>query len=295
DVFLNKVGDTPGPWAADLVEKDVAGGPDQRGAGWVVVEALGVRSLIVAAGGSLRLKERGGVAPDVGAAEARGQCIGVVAPAVEEVHTARVGGAAEHVEPWCVEIPIHRGGDEADGGIAVTQVALQPPHEVIRERLHLVAVRGTGRAGRRRPLACGHGVEHADGPTVCPFAAEFGRAENGAARRHVDEVVGRGGRSFGGPSDAARVEVLGSVGELREPPSVAPEAEDLSSLDEEGPPLLELYLEGGEVDDRGIELDLPEIGVDGRVEREVRADAVLEIGTHAAEIRAPSVEGVLRG
>src|SRR5439155_12715491 len=117
-------GDTPGPWAADLVEKDVAGGPDQRGAGWVVVEALGVRSLIVAAGGSLRLKERGGVAPDVGAAEARGQCIGVVAPAVEEVHTARVGGAAERVDPWGVEIPIHRGGDEADGGIAVTQVAL---------------------------------------------------------------------------------------------------------------------------------------------------------------------------
>src|SRR5207249_11243068 len=104
------------------------------------MEALRIRPLIVAARGLLRRMKGGSVAVDIRAAEARGQRVRVVTPAVEEVHAARIGGAAEHVERRGVEITVHRRGAQADGGVAVAQVALQSAYEVVRQRIDLVVV-----------------------------------------------------------------------------------------------------------------------------------------------------------
>ena len=182
-------GDAPVPRAADAIEKHVAGGPRERGTERVVAEAPGVGALVVAAGGLLRRIDSGGVAADRGAAEARGQGVGVVTPAVEEIHPARVGGAAEHVERPRVEVTIHGGSDEADGGVAVAQVAFQTAHEVIGERLHLVAMpEARGRIERRRPLPARERVQDTDRPAIRPPAAQLRRAEDGAVRGGVGEL-----------------------------------------------------------------------------------------------------------
>src|SRR5438067_12190512 len=55
------------------------------------------------------------------------------------------------------------------------------------------------------------------------------------------------------------------------------EAEDLESFGEERPLLRIERLELCEVDDRGIDLDLPEIGIQRAGERQRRGERVLEI------------------
>ena len=67
-------------------------------------------------------------------------------------------------------------------------------------------------------------------------------------------------------ADASRVEQLRTA-----------ELKDLRAFDEEGAALLESRLERGEVHDRGIDLHLPEVRVDGRIEREVAGEAILEV------------------
>src|SRR3989442_1447869 len=103
-------GDAPVPRAADPIEKHVSGGPRERGAEGVVAEALGVGPPIVAARGFLRRIDGGGVAADIGAAEARGQRVGGVTPAGGESHPAPGGGAAEAGEAPRVWGAGHRNG-----------------------------------------------------------------------------------------------------------------------------------------------------------------------------------------
>ncbi len=76
-------------------------------------------------------------------------------------------------------------------------------------------------------------------------------------------------------------------------PAREAEVEDLGVLDEERPPLLEEGLEGGQVDHRGVRLDLPEVRVDGGVEREGGAEAEPEVGAHARAGRPPVEERIL--
>src|SRR5262249_14778009 len=54
---------------------------------------------------------------------------------------------------------------------------------------------------------------------------------------------------------------------------------DARALEKERPLLLQEGLEHREVEDGGVLFDLPEVGVHGTVEREVRREAVLEVGT----------------
>src|SRR3712207_7000560 len=71
---------------------------------------------------------------------------------------------------------------------------------------------------------------------------------------------------------------------IRRPPrsTLFPSTTLFRSFDEERPPLLEERLERGEVELRRVRLDLPEVGVDRRVEREVRREAVLDVESRAA-------------
>src|SRR5262249_3079868 len=59
--------------------------------------------------------------------------------------------------------------------------------------------------------------------------------------------------------------------------TVHAEAEQAIALDEEGAPLLEESLERRQVQHGRIGLDLPEIGIDGAVEGQIRGDAILEV------------------
>ena len=68
-------------------------------------------------------------------------------------------------------------------------------------------------------------------------------------------------------------------------------AEDVRPLDEERALLLEERLERGQVDDRRIDFDLAEVGIDRAVERQVAADPVLEVDAGPAKPRAPSLNG----
>src|SRR6185503_21218485 len=86
-------------------------------------------------------------------------------------------------------------------------------------------------------------------------------------------------RALRRPPDAAAVEERERRDVAAEETVEPAEAEGTASLDEEGPPLREEGLERRQVDDRRIHFDLAEVGVDGRVEREVGRQQVLEIGT----------------
>src|SRR5205085_9871733 len=119
-----------------------------------------------------------------------------------------------------------------------------------------------------RPLALRDGREPAQRQARRQTAGHLGGAEDRAVAGVVDEVaryltVRRG-------ADAARVEV-------RRPAPL----KQLASLDEERAALVEEGLEGREVHLRRIGLHLPEVRVDGGVERDVRAEAHLHVETRA--------------
>ena len=79
------------------------------------------------------------------------------------------------------------------------------------------------------------------------------------------------------------------------PRSAARELEDLPALHEEGTPLVKAGLEGREVDHRRVHLDLAEVGIDGGVQGEVRAQPVLEVGARPPEIVRARAEGIVEG
>ena len=92
--------------------------------------------------------------------------------------------------------------------------------------------------------------------------------------------------------DAPGVEEPRRIPELHESSRAAAESEDVRALDEERPVFGEELLERREVDERGVELDLPEIGIERGVEGEVRRHAVLQVHAAAPEIVVGPVVGV---
>src|SRR5690606_19775107 len=62
------------------------------------------------------------------------------------------------------------------------------------------------------------------------------------------------------------------------------EVEDVAALDEERALLVELRLERREVDDRGVDLDLAEVRIERRVQRQVRREPVLEVEPERGEV-----------
>ena len=111
--------------------------------------------------------------------------------------------------------------------------------------------------------------------------------EVGASEKTAPEAIG----PLRPATDAPRVHDGGR------PPRAAPGPparvlEDLPALHEEGAPLLEAGLEGGEVDHRRIHLDLPEIGVCGGVQGEVRAQTVFQVRARSSKVVGPGTEGV---
>ena len=173
------------------------------------------------------------------------------------------------------------------------QGAFGPPHEVIGQGLHgVVGAKAAGGIEHRRPLARRGGVEHADRPPTRRPAGELSSAEDGGVVWKVHKLPRRERRSQRPVPDAARVEELRRVAELDEASRPASEPEDVRPLDEEGPVLGQELLERRQVHERGVDLDLAEVGVHRRVQGEVGGHAVLEVQPRAPEIVARFVEGI---
>ena len=179
----------------------------------------------------------------------------------------------------------------------MAQVALQAAHEVVGQRLDLVAVaQAARRVEHGAPLARRERVQDADRPAACVPAAQLRRAQDGAVRRGIGKLsLIRVHRALRRLTDAPRVEELRAIAQLGEPAAVPREPEDVAAFDEERTLLLELHFELREVDEGRVQLHLAEIGVDGGVEREARGHAVLEIAAHTSQVGAPTVEGIARG
>jgi len=162
----------------------------------------------------------------------------------------------------------------AEDGVPLAPVLLHSADRVAAEGLH----DHVGRPGRRahlRPLLLGEGLENSHREAVVRLARDLGRAQDGGAVGRVDRpaVAGRG-HVRRGLADAAGVEELVLVLDI--------EGEDLAALEEERPFLLVEGLVGGQVEDRGVGLDLAEVGVDGRVEGEVRREPDLRVEPEGA-------------
>jgi hypothetical protein len=162
------------------------------------------------------------------------------------------------LEQWILQVADDRGGDEADLGIAVIEVALDPAHEVVGTRLHFL---GTQRAvqldrGRLPRSEC---LEQAEGPARLAASGELRRADDLGRVGHVGVLGAVRQVALGLPSDPSRIEhpEVRDVG--AEIAAEVTEAEDTTAFDEEGTPLREERLERREVHDRGIHLDLAEV------------------------------------
>ena len=167
-----------------------------------------------------------------------------------------------------IERAIHRGADETDPCLAAAQVLLRSHDGVVGARLD-------GLIGHAVD-ALGRGVEDAKGETGRGTAGELRRRGDRRRRRRarVAVLVAQRRRA----ADATRVEQSLVGAAVDDDVAVELELIEARSLDEERPLLGIERLERREIEDGGIRLDLAEVGVDGRVERDVRRQAQLQVG-----------------
>ena len=112
-------------------------------------------------------------------------------------------------------------------------------------------------------------------------ARQLGSAENRRGIRIADEVAGR--CTGGTRADPARIVIVAGLG-----------FEKVAPLDEERTPFVEDGLEHGQVHFSGIGFDLPEVGIHGCLERQIRANADLHVRADAARQIETAVKGVVR-
>ena len=142
-------------------------------------------------------------------------------------------------------------------------------------------------------LALGQGADRADGEALSDLAGHLGRAQDGRPIGHVRRA-GPGIAALRRPADAAAVEedrigpAVGLVGVGAAPAEIV---EDARALDEERPLLLVIGLLVADVDDRRIDLDLAEIGIDGQVQGQVALQSGLEV---EARVGSPFPAGAER-
>jgi len=126
-----------------------------------------------------------------------------------------------------------------------------------------------------RDLAARNGVQHADclaaGKAAGELRGAVDRRRHGGARVAVIGELRR-------PTDAPRVEQTLTRSAVVHGAAIHVEPKDPRALNEEWPPFLEECLEDAEVQHCWIRFDLPEIGVDRGIEREVRREPVLQVG-----------------
>ena len=159
------------------------------------------------------------------------------------------------------------------------ELLLRPIDAVRRERLHLLIPAEAEAVLQRGVLTRRHGGEAAHVPRPRHLAGELDRAKDVRAVGSIDEALSRRARHTEGAPDPAAVEKLRPRPVESPEVALAPvaEIEDGRAFDEERPLLVEEGLPVTQVHDRGIHFNLTEVGIDGGVQREVRAEPDLGV------------------
>jgi hypothetical protein len=255
-----------------------------RQAGPVRVEGqvVGVRPVEPAARRALDERDRRRAPPHQAAVRRAAQLVVAAAEAVPAVEAAGVGGRAQEVQlPGAVEVAVGGRQDPADGAAAALEVAGHARDGVVGQRLHRAAVLHPRLVQVAPLLGGGQRVHQPDRPPRGGLPRELeGAQDGGRLGRAAEARAGRHPPLWRAP-DPPRVE------ELR-----PRDLEDVRALGEEGALLLELRLEGRQVDLGGVRLHLAEVRVQGGGERQVRRQPVLQVGAEGAEEVVRAVEGV---
>ena len=228
-------------------------------------------------------------AADVRASQPTLHRIGPVRETVQKVDPARDRAVAQNEEGSLAEIAFHTGRDHADVAVSFAQVPPEAQRRDVRQRIdrHLGhrRARSLGDAG---VFALRGGVHEGDDPPRVRAAGNLGRPENGRLSRLIDE---RPSASAAGPERRTLPDAPG----IEEAQSFeSAESEQPRALDEEGAPLLEEGLEGGQVHHRRVRLHLTEVRVDRGVQRETAGEPVLQVQSHRAPVHRAVVERARR-
>jgi hypothetical protein len=189
--------------------------------------------------------------------------------------------------PTLGQFPEHERGEAANLRLSLVEVLAHAEDSVLRPRLHQeVVLDGTVELATTEFVAGDRSERAQRHPTRGPSGQLHG-AENSRVRGNVGEVrpVGRGALRLTADAPAVEQGVA---------PTGKPEVEESGVLDEEGAPLGKECLERAEVDDGRIGLDLPEVGVDGGVQRESGAEPVAQIHADPTAHRRTVEEGIGR-
>jgi hypothetical protein len=188
-----------------------------------------------------------------------------------------------------IVVTIHRGHDAADGALTAAQVLTQPHDAVIRRR--------RDRHAAHADLMTRDGIQRPDREPARQAAGQLRGAEDGGecGRRRV----GIDAFQLGLAADAPRVdESLAGIAVV-DRRAVDVELKLPGALHEERPLLAEERLEGREIEHAGVRFNLAEVGIDRRVELQVRSHTVLQVGAGgelllAADRRGLELRDVLR-
>ena len=221
----------------------------------------------------------------------------MVAPRVHEVRSRHLRVLVEARGECGVQRADHRRPDRADDEVATLVIPLQSPDKVVGERLDgLCEARAVGSLDTCLHTI-GHRVQHADGEAAVGAPGDLGGAENGGALWNVGVFARVGGKvgTRRRTPDAAGVERFERRDVAAEEAAEAAESEDSRALDEERALFRKEALEGREIHDRGVDLDLPEVGVEGRIEHQVGGEQILNVRTRTRVHFASRVERIAGG
>ena len=192
-----------------------------------------------------------------------------------------------------VQVAAHPGRDHSQVAVPFAHVPAEAQRRDVGERVHRHLENRRARSiGDAGVFPLGGGVHEGDHPPRVGATRNLGRTQDRGMGGLVDEgprAAGRGWRS-----DRACRTLPDPPGIEEAQPFEPAEAEETRPLDEEGTPLLEEGLEGGQVHHRGVGLHLAEVGVDGGVQGESAGETVLQVEPHRTAVHRAVVEGACR-
>ena len=174
------------------------------------------------------------------------------------------------------QITIDCCGCQTDRGVALPQVTLDAPDEIIRARLYDRRMIVSVHVPKSRLLLRCNCVEETDGPSTPASSRQLRRCCDGSLVRCVYE---RYVRSADGAlrltSNAASVEERVAV--RRVLGAHSPERENIRAFDKERSPLGKEGFECREIHNRRVDFDLSEVRVECRIQSEITREAYLRI------------------
>ena len=219
------------------------------------------------------------VSGDVGARQLRHQVNSALAPPRVRADAEGLGVMGHPAgDIGIAEIAVDGRRHRLDLRGAAPQVLGYPAREVVGQRLHREVAARAVQELHRSALAPGDAVERTDRPAALRTPRELRGTEDRGVLGHVgkldrDRETTAERRDLRRPPDAPRRQHRQARHVGAEEAAEPTQAEVPRTLDEERPLFVEESLKGGKIHDCRVDFDLTEIGVDGRIERQVGRDA----------------------